>query len=109
MKMNQMLQEERQGDGMTLRLCGEIDHHRAARLRCEMDERIRACRPSVLRLDASGVSFMDSSGLGLIMGRYALLERLGGKLVLCEPSPTVERMVHLAGMERIIKIEKKGK
>ena len=87
------------------RLCGEIDHHRAAELRRVLDDYIRRHQPRVLCLDASGVDFMDSSGLGLIMGRYALMQRCGGELILYHPSPSVLRMVRLAGMERMIKIE----
>ena len=109
MKTRQALDVKVAADGMTVRLQGEIDHHRAALLRCEIDEHIRMHRPSVMRLDASDVSFMDSSGLGLIMGRYALMQKMGGELILCEPSTTVLRMVKLSGMERIIKIETKEK
>ena len=93
------------GETITARLCGEIDHHSAAQIRRELDNSICRHRPRVLRLDASGVDFMDSSGLGLIMGRYALLQRTGGELILCQPAPSVLRMVHMAGLERIIKIE----
>ncbi len=87
------------------RLGGEIDHHRAAELRRVLDDYIRRHQPRVLCLDASGVDFMDSSGLGLIMGRYALMQRCGGELILYHPSPSVLRMVRLAGMERMIRIE----
>ena len=93
----------------TVYLSGEIDHHSAAVLRRELDDYITRHRPSVLRLDLSGIDFMDSSGLGLLMGRYALLSRLGGKLVVCDPSPSVWRMMRLAGMERILRVEQKGK
>ena len=86
-------------------LGGEIDHHRAAELRRILDDYVCRHRPSVLCLDTSGVDFMDSSGLGLIMGRHALMQKSGGELVLFHPSPSVLRMVRLAGMERIIKIE----
>ncbi len=87
------------------RLHGEVDHHSAAELRRVLDDYICRHRPSVLCLDTSGIDFMDSSGLGLIMGRHALMQRSGGELVLFHPSPSVLRMVRLAGMERIVKIE----
>ena len=89
----------------TVKLKGEIDHHSASVLRRELDGLICRVRPKTLRLDLSGVDFMDSSGLGLIMGRHALMQKSGGELVLFHPSPSVLRMVRLAGMERIIKIE----
>ncbi len=93
--------------GATAVLKGEVDHHHAAEFRRCLDDYICRKRPSVLWLDVSGVSFMDSSGLGLLMGRYALLKRAGGELVLYRPSDEMMRIIRLAGMERILKIVKK--
>lgn len=90
---------------MGVRLPREIDHHSAVRVRRLIDEAICAHRPHLLRIDASGVEFMDSSGLGLLMGRLALMKKLKGALILYRPSPSVLRMVRLAGMERIMTIE----
>ena len=53
----------------------------------------------------SSVGFMDSSGLGLIMGRYAVMKELGGEVVVQNPSPAIEKIMLLAGMERVVKIE----
>ena len=85
-------------------ITGDIDHHRAAELRAYLDEIILQKRPSSLLLDLSGIDFMDSSGLGLIMGRYTLLGRLGGQLILEHPSAAAKRMIALAAMERFIRI-----
>ena len=95
-------------DGVTLkiRLRGEIDHHTAAVVRVSMDELIRSRAPRTLALDMSAVDFMDSSGLGLMMGRYSLMQSLGGETVVLDPSPATERIMGLAGMERMIKIVK---
>ena len=90
---------------MRVRLPSEIDHHSAVRVRRLIDEAICAHRPRELRLDACEVAFMDSSGLGLLMGRLALMRKLGGRLVLCHPTASVLRIVRLAGMERMIVIE----
>ena len=49
---------------------------------------------------------MDSSGLGLIMGRYALMKEIGGDVVVCEPCAGVERVMKLAGLEKLVRIEK---
>ena len=57
------------------------------------------------QLKLSDVKFMDSAGLGLLMGRYALIKRMGGEMVLLSPTPAVLRIVRLAGMERMLKIE----
>jgi len=87
-------------------LKGEIDHHSAVRVRAEIDDLIFETRPQRLVLDLSNISFMDSSGLGLIMGRYSLIKELGGTLSLRSPSSAVMKILSLAGMERIVKIEK---
>jgi stage II sporulation protein AA (anti-sigma F factor antagonist) len=57
-------------------------------------------------LDLSGIAFMDSSGLGFVMGRYSLMQKLGGELILERPNERVVRIFELAGLERIVKIEK---
>ena len=93
-------------DGKTLTAClnGEIDHHAAAQVRERIDAEIYRCRPQITVLDLSGIDFMDSSGLGLIMGRIALMQRLGGEAVLKNPTEKVLRIVRLSGLERLIKI-----
>ena len=98
--------EELEGDALLLKLCGEIDHHSAVAIRSDLDELIFKKRPKRVILDLSEIGFMDSSGLGLIMGRYALLKDFGGVLILRDPTPSIMKILKLAGMERIIKIEK---
>ena len=94
-----------QGATLCARLFGEIDHHSAAAMRRELDGSIAQHRPSVLRMDLTGIDFMDSSGLGLLMGRYDRMSRMGGELIVCDPTPSVLRMIRLAGLDRILKIE----
>ena len=97
-----------QGDIGMASVEGEIDHHSAVNIRMELDDCIRRARPRILRLDLSGVTFMDSSGLGLIMGRCALMQQKGGELILWRPTSAVLRMAHLSGLERLVKIENDG-
>ena len=102
---------EEHGDALVVKIGGEIDHHGAVSVRTGIDDVLAARRPPRVFLELSGVSFMDSSGLGLIMGRYALVKRYGGKLAVLNPSPAVLKMMNLAGMERMIPIRtgrKKG-
>lgn len=94
-------------DRVLLTLCGEIDHHSAVAVRHEIDDMLMLTRPKMLIIDLSCVEFMDSSGLGLIMGRYSLMEKLGGETVIQNPSLRVKKILSLAGMERIIRIEKR--
>lgn len=95
---------ETRGDSLVVHVDGEIDHHSAVAVRTEIDERILSERPSRVLLELSSVGFMDSSGLGLIMGRYALVKRYGGTLALLDPAPAVIRIVKLAGMERMVSV-----
>jgi len=97
------------GDRLTLSLSGEIDHHSAISLRESADELIYKLRPLSVCIDLSKIDFMDSSGLGFIMGRYALQKKLGGSTVLLDPNPRIEKILSLAGLERIIKIERTRK
>ena len=93
-------------DILEVKLIGEIDHHSAVNVRSDIDGLIFDLRPQKVVLDLSEISFMDSSGLGLIMGRYALIKDLGGSLSLRAPTVAVMKILSLAGMERMIKIEK---
>ena len=94
-------------DGVvTAYVCDDIDHHRARGLREAMDERIYTDRPARFVLDMSGGTFMDSSGLGLILGRFTLCRELGLEFVLSDPSEEVEKILSLAGTGRLIQIVK---
>ncbi len=93
------------GSLMTVRIRGEIDHHTAVSIRQGIDALLYERRPRKLMLDLSAVSFMDSSGLGLIMGRFSVIRELGGELVVWNPSRETQSILRLAGMERMVKIE----
>ena len=92
-------------DALVIRLYGEIDHHGAVGVRTTIDEKLMLERPPRVFLDLSQIDFMDSSGLGLIMGRFALVKRYGGKLAVVDPSPAVVRILSLAGMDRMIPVQ----
>ena len=92
------------GEALKIKLRGELDHHSAVAIRTQIDDMIRSKRPKSLNIDMSVIDFMDSSGLGLIMGRYAAMKDIGGELCVTDPSPRVQRIISLAGMERMINI-----
>ena len=93
------------GGLMVVRINGEIDHHSAVEMRTGIDAELFERHPSKLILDLSGVDFMDSSGLGLILGRLANMRKVGGELVILNPNDGVMKILKLAGAERILKIE----
>ena len=97
---------EESGLFLRIKLKGDIDHHSAVAVRSGIDTLLYKMRPRRLYLDLSGVDFMDSSGLGLIMGRYALMKEIGGDVIVSEPTAGVERVLKLAGLERVVRIER---
>ncbi len=94
------------GSTLTVYLDGDIDHHNARNIRSRIDTKILIQRPAELILDLSRVTFMDSSGLGLILGRYTKAVELGIMFKVANPTPQIRRILDLAGTERLIKIEK---
>lgn len=93
-------------DTLIAMLDGEIDHHTAKGVREKIDSEIETNSPKILVLDFSDVTFMDSSGIGLIMGRYKLMKASGGEIRIKNPSPNTLRVLKLAGMDRLAKIER---
>lgn len=85
-------------DTLIAKLYGEIDHHIAPSIRNKIDSECETYRPRVLVLDFEGVTFMDSSGIGLIMGRYREISLLGGRLEVTNIPPYLERIVALSGI-----------
>ena len=94
-----------EGESLELVLVGEIDHHTAIELRKESDAIINRVKPKKVALNLEGIGFMDSSGLGFIIGRMALVNKLGGELVLKKPNKSVKKICRLAGLERMVKTE----
>ncbi len=90
-------------------LYGEIDHHSAARLREDLDSLILRERPLRLVLNLDKIEFMDSAGLGLLMGRYRLMKNLGGTMAITEPNDRVLKILRLSGMERFFEISRSVK
>ncbi|MBR6046279.1 MAG: anti-sigma factor antagonist [Ruminococcus sp.] len=85
-------------------LSGDIDHFTSKSLREPIDAEILARIPLRLILDLTGVSFMDSSGIGLIIGRYKLMNDLGGSITAVCPSPETAKLLELGGINRICRI-----
>jgi stage II sporulation protein AA (anti-sigma F factor antagonist) len=106
LKKNCTLDYSLEGEELRVLIKGEIDHYSAVWVRADIDTKIAEARPKVTSLILSGIDFMDSSGIGLIMGRYARMQRLGGSLKIIAPSDRVDRICRLAGLEKIVTIER---
>ena len=90
---------------LTALLSGEIDHHVARELREEIDGTAMRTRPSVLKLDFSGVQFMDSSGIGVIIGRCKNLGYSGGDVSACHLNERVDKIFTVSGLKKIIQVK----
>ncbi|AIF43518.1 anti-sigma F factor antagonist [Virgibacillus sp. SK37] len=90
---------------LIVRLSGELDHHEAEELRDKWKEEIykHGIKHVILNLEA--ISFMDSSGLGVVLGRYKEVLQLGGEMVVCSISPPIRRLFEMSGLFKIIRLE----
>ena len=96
-----------EGGTLVARLNCEIDHHSVKGLREVIDKRLCESRARTLVMDFSDVGFMDSSGIGLILGRAEVADRLGSHVRLRALSPSMLRIVRMSGVEKIknVKVE----
>ena len=94
-----------EGKTVTACLYGEIDHHAAVSIRQEIDFAIRDTDPDKLILDFSHVTFMDSSGIGLVMGRCRIMTEMGGKVIIRSPSPGIKKVMKLSKVDRLAEIK----
>ena len=100
-----------EGGALVALLHCELDHHSVKGVREVIDERIKNASARYVVMDFAGVGFMDSSGIGLILGRAETAASHGKILRLRSLSPTLLRIVRMSGVEKIrnIKIEAEGK
>ena len=96
----------REENSLMVRLSGEIDHHSSKGIRDEIDSLMIENRPKTLMLDLSAIDFMDSSGLGLVLGRLRRMNDLGGKMILVNPTPRIEQILKMAGVDKLMPIVK---
>lgn len=82
----------------------ELDHHAAAEIRRAVDTKIKSSNAINVIFDFSKVDFMDSSGIGVIMGRYKLTGILGGKVVIFGVRKNVKRIMEMSGIDKLITV-----
>lgn len=99
---------ETEADTAVCYLEGELDHHNAPSVREKIDTFAVGSMPRRMLLDFGGVTFMDSSGIGLVMGRYKLLSASDCTLTVCNLSPHAYKVMRLAGLENLVTLQKRG-
>ena len=104
-----MLKSERKGSCVRVALCGEIDHCSAQNMRLDIENAVHDPKIKTLVLDFSDVSFMDSSGVGMLIGRYKTMKERGGSVSAVGLNAQVEKLFRLAGLHRIISIGEMAK
>ncbi|GGE54508.1 anti-sigma F factor antagonist [Priestia taiwanensis] len=92
-------------DVLCIRLDGELDHHTAEQLRMKVTTVLEHKPIQHIILNLEGLAFMDSSGLGVILGRYKYIKGKGGEMVVCSISPAVKRLFEMSGLFKIIRLE----
>jgi stage II sporulation protein AA (anti-sigma F factor antagonist) len=96
---------EVKNDVLCIRLTGELDHHTAEDLRELATTAIEKHNIRHILLNLEYLSFMDSSGLGVILGRYKQIKQLHGEMVVCAISPAIQRLFDMSGLFKIIRLE----
>lgn len=90
---------------LCIRLNGELDHHTADELREKVSSAIEENNVCHIVLNLEKLSFMDSSGLGVIIGRYKQIKQVHGEMVVCAISPAIKRLFDMSGLFKIIRLE----
>ena len=94
-----------EGRVLTLTITGEVDHHHAGEIMADIDRSIDTSLPRQLTVDLSGVSFMDSSGIAILLRAYRRLGELGGALTIRGVPDQAAKVIRAAGLSRLMKIE----
>lgn len=98
---------DREDKQLVVEITEEIDHHVAEKIRRKVDNEITRYMPRKTIFDFSRVSFMDSAGIGMIIGRYKMMKLIGGSLEIVNVSKTVRRILEMSGINKIIPMEDK--
>ena len=97
-----MLCYEKKKNALTVRLSGELDHSAATGIRRELDALIDQTGVKRLIFDLNGLEFMDSSGIGLIIGRYKVMSRRGGSVAVSRCDARIDKVLRMSGLYQIV-------
>lgn len=95
---------QKKGRTLIASLFGELDHHSAKNIKEMLESAIEQKAIRNLIFDFRHLSFMDSSGIGVIIGRYKLLSAIGGKVCIVCDNQTICRLIRLSGLMRLMEV-----
>ena len=90
---------------LVVKIIEEIDHHTTEKIRRKIDKEITRYMPRKVILDFNKVSFMDSAGIGMIIGRYKMIKMLGGELEIENATRSVRKVLEMSGITKIISLK----
>ena len=96
---------EVKGSTLTVYAPEELDHHSAEQIRVESDRILARQNIRQIVFDFRRTAFMDSSGIGVIMGRYRNISLLGGSVKAVNVGEQVERILRISGIYKVIAVE----
>jgi len=94
---------EVKGRTLQIRLKEDLDHHIAEYIRKHSDELLEQYPINRVLFDFTGVEFMDSSGIGVVLGRYKQMRYVGGEVYVCGIGKSVARIFEMSGLYRLVK------
>lgn len=92
------------GKNLIVIICGEIDHHTSEDVRDRIDNYLDSNIVKNIIFDLKNLDFMDSAGIGVIIGRYKKIAPFGGKVALVITKPQIKRIIEISGLLKIITI-----
>lgn len=98
------LKFQKENKKLIVYMMGELDHHSAEEVRSKIDDRLDRDEVEMLIMDFTNVTFMDSSGIGVVIGRYKKLSLKKGEVCITNVNNSVKRVFDLSGMFKIIKL-----
>ena len=94
---------------LTFELTEDVDQHTVEKVRRKMDNEIKGYSPRKVVFDFSNISFMDSAGIGMVLGRYKLAKMLNGSLEIINVNKSMKKIFDMSGVSRIINIVEEDK
>lgn len=87
---------------LIVKITGDIDHHVSSNIKEKIDREFKLSNCANIIFDLANVNFMDSSGIGMIIGRYKILEKSGGKIYIINVNEQLESIIEISGLKKII-------